>query len=188
MPPPPHRPDPIPRVDPLTDPPSPLAPADLARGYANVAFGYHQRLPAIDARALRAEKRSEEAHALALRANGLLEVLNARTESIEAQLVAIAEAVKARSPVGAARQSSHDFGPDTEVILREQIDRATREALKRQRADDALSTVDAIKGGTKHVGLAVACFLALGLTALIVGAIYSQAQAVHSAPAVLHAP
>jgi hypothetical protein len=162
------------------DPPTPYAPADLARGYANVAFGYHQRLPAIEARAVRAEKRADDAHALAIQANGLLAVLNSRTESIEERIEAIAQAVNARPKD--RQSSSHEFGADTEVLLREQIDRATREALKAQRAQDAVATIDAIKGGSKHVFLAVMAFLAIGLTALVVGAIYSQARGVREAP------
>jgi phage shock protein A len=73
----------MPIVD-AKDNPTPLAPEDLARGYADVAFGYHKRLPALEASI-------EEVRSIAIASHGMHARLAQRIEDV-------ASAVKAGPP------------------------------------------------------------------------------------------
>ena len=63
-------------------PPTPLAPENLARAYADVAVGYHRKLPTLEKAIQDVDNRVSTVHGIALSAHGMMARMERRIEEI----------------------------------------------------------------------------------------------------------
>jgi hypothetical protein len=151
--------DPRLRSDPrrdLTDPPSPAAPRDLARAYADLALEVRGLLREIheDVAACRTtSEAARDAAYEALRKLGAFDVL------VKSRFEALEKRAPSRTAIDLA-------GPDTQTFLLEQLEQ--RDLAKEAKA------MRALKGGAWHVTLAVCVAIALALLGLFGAALLSQ--------------
>lgn len=129
-----------PRAEPVTDPPLPMAPHDLARAYAEIAFGYHQRLPKLEARADRFERRMEHAQ----------ERLDAICEAVKAKPRPIIPPASMRHPSIDVDYEVSPTGTHAKVSL-EELDRLRAKMDEREaRERGAREALDALRAEQKE--------------------------------------